>query len=178
MNRRFMIVGAGLATLAACAPAARNIGPDGLPLPGVYHVNEHDQNEVMFRFLDGLNSLRRAAGVGPVSFDAKLNAAAATHSRDMAVQNRPWHFGSDGSSPVDRGRRVGFTGRILGETISETFESETETLGAWMSEADTRAVLLDPAATIIGLAWFQETSGKIWWTFVTGVPQPGFAIQG
>jgi uncharacterized protein YkwD len=178
MNRRFMIAGAGLATLAACAPAARRIGPDGLPLPGVYRVSEHDPNEVMFRFLDGLNSLRQAAGAAPVSFDAKLNAAAATHSRDMAVQNRPWHFGSDGSSPLDRGRRVGFTGRILGETISETFESETETLGAWMSEDDTRSVLLDPAATIVGLAWFQEEGGKIWWTFVTGTMTANTMVQG
>ncbi len=180
MNRRFMIVGAGLATLAACAPAARRIGPDGLPLPGVYHVNDNDPNEVMFRFLDGLNTLRSAAGAPAVAFDTKLNAAAATHSRDMAVQNRPWHFGSDGSSPLDRARRVGFTGRIMGETISETYETEMETLAAWMSEADTRSVLLDRTATLIGFAWFQENSGKIWWTFVTGTTSaaPALGTQG
>jgi uncharacterized protein YkwD len=49
----------------------------------------------------------------------------------MSVQNRPWHFGSDGSSPLDRARRAGYTGTLLGELISETFESEVETLAAW-----------------------------------------------
>jgi len=178
MNRRFMIAGAGLAALAACAPAVRRIGPDGLPVPGIYWMNQRDPNEIMFRFLDGLNSLREAAGVAPVTFDAKLNAAAATHSRDMAVQNRAWHFGSDGSSPLDRAQRVGFTGRILGEAISETFESDIETLGAWMSEAETRSVLLDPTATIVGLAWLQEEGGKIWWTFVTATMETNTIVHG
>jgi uncharacterized protein YkwD len=86
----------------------------------------------------------------------------------MSVQNRPWHFGSDGSSPLVRVQRVGYTGRLLGELISETYQTELETLSAWMEQADTRNVILDPAAREIGLAWYQEESGKIWWTVVTG----------
>jgi uncharacterized protein YkwD len=86
----------------------------------------------------------------------------------MAVQNRPWHFGSDGSSPLDRLRRVGYPGQLIGETISETFETELQTLAAWMDEPDTRAVLLDDAANEMGFAWFQEDNGKIWWTLVLG----------
>ena len=101
-----------------------------------------------------------------MTLDAQLNAAAATHSRDMAAQNRPWHFGSDGSSPVDRLRRVGFGGPLVGEAISETYETELETLGAWMQMRETRDVILNGRATRIGLAWFQEQSGKIWWTLV------------
>jgi uncharacterized protein YkwD len=84
----------------------------------------------------------------------------------MAVQNRPWHFGSDGSSPIDRLARVGYRGRLVGEAISETYETELQTLVAWMEEPQTRAVILDPSATRLGLAWFQEQSGKIWWTMV------------
>jgi uncharacterized protein YkwD len=122
----------------------------------------------MFHFLDGMNALRKAARLQPVAYNAQLNAAAATHSRDMAIQNRPWHFGSDGSSPLDRGRRVGFPGRIMGENISETYETELETLAAWMRQEDTRAVILDPTITDIGFAWYQEPAGKIWWTLVTG----------
>ena len=30
------------------------------------------------------------------------------------------------------------------------------------------AVILDPAATDLGFAWFQEPGGKIWWTLLTG----------
>jgi hypothetical protein len=35
-----------------------------------------------------------------------------------------------------------------------------------MREPDTRAVLLDSDATDMGIAWFQEGNGKIWWTLV------------
>ena len=58
----------------------------------------------------------------------------------------------------------------MGELISETFETELETLGNWMEMPDQRAVILDPKATDLGFAWFQEPNGKIWWTLVTGAP--------
>ena len=109
-----------------------------------------------------------AKSLPPVAFDAALNAAAETHSRDMSVQNRPWHFGSDGSSPLVRAQRSGYTGRLLGENISETYETELETLSSWMAQPDTRVVIMDPMATRLGFSWFQEPGGKIWWTMLTG----------
>ena len=118
--------------------------------------------------LDSVNALRQAAGAAPLTLDDRLTAAAATHSRDMSVQNRPWHFGSDGSSPVDRVRRVGYTGRLIGEAISETYETELETLAAWMEEESTRSVILSPEARNMGFAWHQDPSGKIWWTLTLG----------
>ncbi len=169
MKRRIVLAGLVLAPLAACGSAPQErLGTDGLPLPKLYRIRAEDASAIEFRMLDGMNSLRQAAGQPALTFNAQLNAAAATHSRDMSVQNRPWHFGSDGSSPLDRAKRVGFTGKILGENISETYETETETLAAWMGEADTRAVILDPEATMVGFSWFQEPEGKIWWTLVTG----------
>jgi len=160
-----IFLGLALIVLSACEPASRaRIGPDGLPLPQIYRMGS--VASVQFRMLDGINSLRQAAGLSSVSLDARLTAAAATHSRDISIQNRPWHFGSDGSSPVDRIRRVGYTGQLLGENISETFETELETLAAWMNLEDTRSVILDPNATNLGFAWFQEPNGKIWWTLV------------
>lgn len=118
--------------------------------------------------LDSVNTLRQAAGVGPVTLNSQLNAAAATHSRDMSVQNRPWHFGSDGSSPIDRAQRVGYIGQTRGENISETYETEIETLSAWMGQDDTRRVILDAVAVDMGFSWYQEENGKIWWTLVMG----------
>jgi len=118
--------------------------------------------------LDSVNALRRAAGLGNLELNAQLNAAAATHSRDMAVQNRPWHFGSDGSSPIDRVQRAGYKLTMLGENISETFETELETLAAWMQQSDTRSVIVEPKARDMGFAWFQEPGGKIWWTLIVG----------
>lgn len=167
MYRRTLLIGIAAAVLQSCARVPEGaIGPDGLPIQQVYRITEEDAAEIPFRVLDALNTLRTASGAGPLVLNAELNAAAATHSRDMAIQNRPWHFGSDGSSPIDRLRRVGYTGQLVGEVISETFETEIETLAAWMQQTDTREILLSPAATRMGIAWFQEEGGKIWWTVV------------
>ena len=170
MTRTFALLLAASLTLAACAGGggAPLLGPDGKPLPRVYHIGAGDVGKIDFRVLDSVNSLRGAAGLTPLALNADLNAAAATHSRDMSVQNRPWHFGSDGSSPLDRVARTGYPGILLGENISETYETELETLGAWMEEPDTRAVVMDPAAVNMGFAFYQDNTGKIWWTMVTG----------
>jgi len=156
--------------LAACAPSSNppTLGQDGRPLPKLYKIRPGDTGKIQFRMLDSVNALRQAAGAPVVEMDATLNAAAATHSRDMSIQNRPWHFGSDGSSPLDRIERVGFDGGLVGETISETYETELETLAAWMEQPDTRRVILSPDAKRLGFAWFQEDNGKLWWTLIMG----------
>ncbi|ARO15671.1 SCP-like extracellular protein, putative [Ketogulonicigenium robustum] len=168
MLRRAVLSAILLSTVAACATGntRARIGPDGLPLPTVYRINSQDAAAIPFRMLDGVNTLRAARGVPAVQLDAQLNAAAATHSRDMAIQNRPWHFGSDGSSPLDRLRRVGYSGQLIGEAISESYENEMQTLSVWMEDPDIRDVILDPSATRMGVAWLQEDAGKIWWTMV------------
>ncbi|MBB5721341.1 uncharacterized protein YkwD [Loktanella ponticola] len=170
MFRREIILGLTAFGLAACSsrtPVAR-IGPDGLPLPTVYQIGANDVDAIQFRMEESINALRQAAGVTPVALDSNLIAAAATHARDMSVQNRPWLFGSDGSSPLDRARRAGFTGQLLGEIISESYETELETLAAWSQDRDSREVLLDPSARRIGFAWYQEPAGKLWWTLNVG----------
>lgn len=155
--------------LSACAPVAPpQVGSDGKPLPKVYNIRSADSATIQFRMLDSINALRQASGAAPLTLDPNLTAAAATHSRDMSNQNRPWHFGSDGSSPIDRIRRAGFDGQLVGENISETYETELETLGAWMDQPDTRRVILSRDARRMGFSWHQEANGKIWWTLVVG----------
>lgn len=170
MLRILSVVLSGLLLLAACTPPSgpSQLGADGKPLPTVYRIKGSDTSKIQFRMLDSVNALRSASGLNTVQLNSNLTAAAATHSRDMAVQNRPWHFGSDGSSPIDRVRRAGFTGTMLGENISETYETELETLAAWMDEPGTRAVIMDPNAVEMGFAWHQESGGKLWWTMIMG----------
>ena len=163
MTRLIAIVFASVLVLAGCDTSV-----GGYSKAGQYRISSNSTAKIQYRVLDSINALRQAAGSTPLVFNAKLNAAAATHSRDMSIQNRPWHFGSDGSSPIQRVERVGYEGRFLGENISETYESELQTLEAWLSQEDTRAVIMNQDAKEIGFAWFQEASGKIWWTLVTG----------
>jgi len=166
---RFFLVSA-LVLLSACASTvtAPEQGTTGRAVAKVYRIGPGETSKIQFRMLDSVNALRAASGAPPLSLDARLNAAAATHSRDMSRQNRPWHFGSDGSSPLDRARRVGYGGQLVGENISETYETELETLAAWMEDENTRRVILAPEADEMGFAWLQEDGGKIWWTLVTG----------
>lgn len=168
---RIFLTLTALFALAACSTPEPRFGPDGKPLPQVYRIKSGDTAEIQFRMLDGVNALRQVRGAAPVRLSSELTAAAKTHARDMSVQNRPWHFGSDGSSPLDRVTRTGYSGRLIGENISETYETELQTLAAWMDAPETREVILDPRARDLGFAWFQEPSGKIWWTMVVGQPR-------
>ena len=167
-----------LAAAAACLALTGCAGPGTIGGggavargPGIYRIDAGDEGRIQFAMLDAVNALRTARAAPALQLDPSLNAAAATHSRDMANQNRPWHFGSDGSSPIDRITRAGYAGSLGGEAISESFEGEIATLTAWMEEPATRDVILDPAARDMGFAWYQEPSGKLWWTLVTGRPE-------
>ena len=174
--KQFIILALAGLMLTACAPrnpdaqvgANTQLGPDGQPIPVAYTINSAEAAAIPERVLTQVNTLRTGSGAAPLRLDPALAAAAAAHSRDMAAQNRAWHFGSDGSSPLDRVRRQGFQGELIGEDISETYENELTTLNAWMQSRDTRDIIMDPRATAMGIGWYQEPSGKVWWVLVTG----------
>lgn len=170
MKRSAVLTVCAALLLSACATSAPQsmIGPDGRPLPTLYKIDGKTAAAIPQRTQESLNALRAAKGLQPLQMNAALTAAAAAHSRDMSAQNRPWHFGSDGSSPLLRAQRAGYMGHFLGELISETYETELATLADWSSQADTRSIFFDPAANEMGFAWYQEPNGKIWWTLTTG----------
>ena len=168
MVRLILCVVASISLLTACGNESPQMGPDGKPLPKLYRLSQQSSANVQFRTLDAVNALRASAQSPTLVLNASLNAAAATHARDMFVQNRPWHFGSDGSSPLDRVARAGYKYQLISELISETYETELETLSFWMENPDTRRDLLDKRAKEMGFSWYQELSGKIWWTLVLG----------
>ncbi len=154
--------------LAACQqPAQQQLGPDGKPLPVAYRITPKEEAQIGPRVLGQINALRANIGAAPLAQNPMLDAASKAHARDMAAQNRAWHFGSDGSSPLDRIRRQGVMGNLIGENISETYENDITTLNAWMQNRDTRDVVMDPRATEFGIGWYQEPSGKIWWVLLT-----------
>lgn len=169
MRIQLAVLMASTLALAACGPGpTTTVGPGGVK---VYKISSRDAGQIPSRIQDSVNSLRSAAGVSPVTLNPALNRSAEDHSRDMSQQNRPWWFGSDASSPLDRATRAGYDGFLVGEVVSETFETELETLAAWMEDPNTRAVILDERARDLGFAWHQERAGKIWWTLSLGAPR-------
>ena len=144
-------------------------------LDGIYEsyqksgmINQYNSADIRQRHLDSLNALRQEKGLGKIVISNNLNSSAATHARDIYFQQRSWNFGSDGSSPQERADVAGFEGIIVGENVSETFEGEFLLLQVWLENAFPRSVLLDPTASHVGLGWYQETSGKLWWVQVLG----------
>ena len=151
--------------LAACANPSGGAGE-------FRRISPAEENAVRARHVDAVNAYRAERGLQPVKVSSRLTAAAKTHARDMSVQKRAWHFGSDGSSPRDRAQRAGFAGEVVGENISESFDSEIELIQSWIAARPTNAVLLNPRATDIGFGWVQEADGKIWWVQLLGTSGP------
>jgi len=164
---RALIAGALAVTLVACTTPSTN---NGRPGDGtvVIRMNNIGVDKVQFRHLDAVNAIRQARGLGPVALNAQLIRSAQLHATDMSKQNRPWHFGSDGSSPLDRVARAGYAGTFIGENVSETFEDDFNTLEVWMRDSFSASVILDPNARDIGIAWHQDRNGKLWWVQIVG----------
>lgn len=162
MIRQLIIIFMCAAFIAGCETTAGSSNVEGGD--GVVSSRElADKAGIRFRHLDAVNALRTSRGLPQLQFSQALNSAALTHARDMALQQRAWHFGSDRSNPQSRAARAGFGGLILGENISEAFDGDIETLQNWLNRPESTSVILSPNATSIGFAWFQEPTGKIWW---------------
>jgi uncharacterized protein YkwD len=159
MLRPFAAALALLLALSACASDQSG---------GGVRLTQADANPIRLRHLDAVNAVRAEAGAAPVQLSAELNAAAETHARDMSVQKRAWHFGSDLTSPRERAFRAGYRGELVGENLSEGSDSDLTVLDSWLDFRDTRAVILDPKARGIGLGWYQDATGKIWWVELLG----------
>ena len=158
MLRPFLAALVALFALAACESG----GQGGLRL------SDADRDAIELRHLDSVNAVRSENGLAPVQLSAELNAAAETHARDMSVQQRAWHFGSDLTSPRERAFRAGYRGEVVGENLSEGADSDLTVLGTWLGFKDTRDVILDPTARGLGIGWYQEPTGKIWWVELLG----------
>lgn len=153
-----------LAALALFALAACESGTTS----GTPRISPAEAGAIRLRHVDAVNAVRSQAGAPPVALSAELDAAADTHARDMSVQGRAWHFGSDLTSPRERAFRAGYRGEVVGENLAEGTDSDLTVLASWLDFADTRAVIVDPTARGIGLGWHQDPSGKIWWVQLLG----------
>jgi uncharacterized protein YkwD len=158
MLRPLLVALSMLLVLAGCASE----GDGGLRLTAA------DRDDIELRHLDAVNAVRADHGLTPVLLSAELNAAAETHARDISVQQRAWHFGSDLTSPRERAARAGYRGELVGENLSEGSDSDMTVLQSWLNFEDTRAVILDPSARGLGIGWYQEPNGKIWWVQMLG----------
>ncbi|GII92623.1 CAP domain-containing protein [Sinosporangium siamense] len=114
------------------------------------------------------NDARRQNGCQPVTADARLRAAAAGHSKDMADRGYFSHTSPEGKNPGDRIKASGFTPmRGWGENIAMGQRTAEAVVKGWLNSAGHRANMLNCAHTHIGVGHHAGgAKGGPYWTQV------------
>ena len=119
-----------------------------------------------------INQYRKEKGLKPLKLNAELSNAAKAHSRDLAKWDRISHFGSDGSNPWDRIKRVGYNARVAAENVGTGQVTIDEVVKGWKESPGHNKNLLLSDAEHMGVALVQDpkTEFKTFWTLVVGSP--------
>ena len=118
--------------------------------------------------LGPLEIARRDAGLADLQQSPALIEAALLQAGHMARAGIATHYAADGSDPVQRVRAVGYSGRVLGEALAETFEEPSRIVAFWLAHERTRPVLLNPDARQAGMVMHRSEDGRIWWDLLVG----------
>jgi uncharacterized protein YkwD len=116
-----------------------------------------------------LSTGRREAGLAPLALEPALTETARRQALHMAGMGRTSHLGPNGEDPPLRARQAGYGGRVLGESLAETYHGAAETMAFWLQHPSTRDVLMDPGGRDFGLAVVKGRDARLWWDVVTGV---------
>lgn len=145
-----------LALFAWSAPAAVVTAQDGGYAP--------DDQEALF--VDLINQYRGSLGLGPLSLNYQLGAAADYHSIDMATNNYFDHYLFDGTDPGTNIRNFGYSALPYGENIAAGMESAQDVLIAWQNSPGHDAEMRNPNFTEIGVgrAFGEGTYYGWYWT--------------
>jgi uncharacterized protein YkwD len=124
------------------------------------------------RARDMINAYRKGKGLKALKLDATLTEAAKAHSRDLAKWDRISHYGSDGSNPWDRVKRVGYPAKLAAENVGTGQVSIDEVVKGWQASPGHNKNLLLSDAEHMGIALVQDpkTEFKTFWTLVIGSP--------
>jgi uncharacterized protein YkwD len=134
-------------------------------------------NEVLVR----VNAARAAPRVcGTMSFpattaltgDARLDAAAMTHTRDMTGANFFSHTGSDGSTVGVRVTRAGYTWTAVGENIAAGQRTAQEVVDGWLASPGHCSNIMSANFRHMGIAALNcaTCTYPIYWTQDFGRP--------
>ena len=118
--------------------------------------------------LAAINAFRAENGLKPLALDARLTQAAAMQSEAQAGRSRIGHYGSDGSTPMQRAERAGYQAKIASENVASGQKSFTDALRFWKQSSGHRSNLLRPNVSEVGVAMAKNKSGRAYWTLVLG----------
>ena len=119
-------------------------------------------NQLASEIAAGVNAQRKAHGLAPLAYDAKLGRAAATHACDMAVHNFFGHAGSNGSHVQARVQAAGYRNCTVAENLAWGYPSSGQIIGGWMNSAGHRANVLHPRVKEMGIGITNGPKGPNW----------------
>ena len=150
----------GLTTLGGvvpqCAPA-----PAPAPAPAVAPVSDVQDSVVQ-----SVNHHRGVAGRAPLAVDARLTAAARSHSDDLARRQTMSHVGTGGTDGGQRISSAGFGWSTWGENVAAGQSTPAEVMSAWLASSGHRANILHGGVSHIGVAATKGANGVVYWTMV------------
>lgn len=109
-----------------------------------------------------LNAKRVAVGLKPLAVDAKANAVALAHSKDMCEQRFFDHKNLAGDQPWDRMRKVGMRFSGAAENIAVGYTTAQSVHVGWLTSPDHRKNRLNSTYTRIGVGVYQCGSVPYW----------------
>jgi len=138
--------------------------------------------EIQARALELINAARaeaRACGergdfeaAGTLGWDSRLEAAARTHSTDMAATGNFDHTGTDGSSAGDRIERSGYQWGEYAENIAAGQTSLEATVAGWLDSPGHCRNLMAPGVSDVAVACVSNEDARFrrYWTNVLARP--------
>ncbi|MGH8666688.1 MAG: CAP domain-containing protein [Burkholderiales bacterium] len=109
----------------------------------------------------------------PLSWDARLAAAALAHSQEMARRNYFSHTGKDGARVGERASRAGYDWQGIGENIATGQASPARAVAGWLASPSHCTNLMSSAFTQMGAAYAVnlESDTGIYWAQVLAAPR-------
>ena len=131
------------------------------------------QEDLHVSMLDAVNRLRHSGcrcgsdsmpPVPALRWNDTLRQAAEAHINDMFYNHYFDHIAPDGSSPVQRAIRLGYTGNYVGENIARGYMSVQDVMAGWKNSEDHCKAMMDTLYGEMGAArlndyWVQEFGG-------------------
>lgn len=119
-------------------------------------------------FLDLINDYRRSKGIGALTLNDTLGAAADYHSRDMAKKDYFKHTLKNGDTPEQNIRRFGYTNYVaVGENIAAGYETASDAMKAWKSSPEHDRNMRSDRYTEIGIGRAHGKGSKYGWYWTT-----------
>lgn len=122
--------------------------------PGVLGVESSVNQQELIRLT---NIERQKQGLGTVTEDSRLNAAAMEKAKNMFAENYWAHFSPSGKDPWGFINGAGYKFSYAGENLAKSFYASDEVVKAWMASKTHRENILNKHYQNIGIAVLEGT---------------------